>query len=50
MNAAAYSQELIHQGELLEGLSGNEEKSLTYHSFHQLLDFPLFLSLYKKNM
>ncbi len=48
MNAAVYSQELIHREEFWEGLSGNEEKSLTFHSFPLINDmislfFPVFV-------
>lgn len=38
MNAAVFSQELIHREEFGEGLSGNEEKSLTFHSFPLIND------------
>lgn len=38
VNGAAYSQELIHQEEFWEGLSGNEEKSLTFQSFPLIND------------
>lgn len=46
MKATAHSQKLIQQEEFREELSGNKEKSLTFHLFSLINTISIFFSLF----